>query len=161
MRPGCSTWSRAAYCRGEPHSRSEALWPKRPGREPGVSPDSLGLLMRSPGAQVHRDEWAPAPRNSSRVAAHVESRLSPWKAVRPERDGRDAQRGEIFRGYSTKTIEEATPILLGQPANYPGHLTEVLVKRFRELSTVTAVSIRSWKKAHARRPLGSCAPARR
>jgi hypothetical protein len=46
--------------------------------------------------------------------------------------------GEIFRDYSTRTIEKATQILLGQPANYPGHLTEALAKRFRELSTVDA-----------------------
>lgn len=46
--------------------------------------------------------------------------------------------GEIFRGYATKTVEQPTRILLGQPANYPSHLTEALVKTFRGLSAVDA-----------------------
>lgn len=46
--------------------------------------------------------------------------------------------GEIFRGYATKTIEKPTQILLGQPANYPGHLTEALGKTLRELPSVDA-----------------------
>jgi len=50
----------------------------------------------------------------------------------------DLLSGDIFRGYSTRTVKEATKVLLGQPAQYPTHITDALKERFRGLRTVKA-----------------------
>jgi len=46
--------------------------------------------------------------------------------------------GDIFREYTTHTLEEQTEVLLGQPKVYPRHLTDALEQVFAELPDVKA-----------------------
>jgi hypothetical protein len=57
--------------------------------------------------------------------------------------------GSAARGYTSKVIEKATQVMLGQPAEYPQHLTEALAARFRSDKQVRAayLALCSWPES--------------
>lgn len=60
--------------------------------------------------------------------------------------------GTAVRGYSTQVLQEETRVLLGQPSDYPRHLTDALAALFRSRKEVEAayLGLCAWPDADER-----------